>query len=94
MIQKSVRGGRVADNVVEAEYAIFTGCDNIFDKPIIIAESFDEGQNVNIDVLVAKYYPYLYAFRNNGYDLVSVNYNDGRDYIQNNAQALKESSEK
>jgi pimeloyl-ACP methyl ester carboxylesterase len=89
VIQDTNKGARIADNVTGAEYAIYTGCDNVFDKPIIIAEGFDAGQNVNIDVLVAKYYPYLYAFRNNGYDLVFVNYNDGRDYIQNNAQVLK-----
>lgn len=89
VIQESIKNGRITDNVVGGEYAIYTGCDNVFDKPIIIAEGFDVGQDVNIDVMVAKYYPYLYAFRNNGYDLVFVNYSDGRDYMQNNAEVLK-----
>lgn len=89
VIQESSKNGRITDNVVGGEYAIYTGCDNVFDKPIIIAEGFDMGQNVNIDDMVAKYYPYLYAFRNHGYDLVFVNYSNGQDYIQNNAEVLK-----
>lgn len=41
VIQETAKGGRISDNVVGAEYTIFTGCDNLFDKPIIIAEGFD-----------------------------------------------------
>ncbi|MEA5426844.1 BACON domain-containing protein [Arcicella lustrica] len=89
VVQESVKNGRVEQNVVGGEYQIYTGCDGVFDKPIIIAEGFDIGQDVNISDMVAKYYPYLYAFRNHGYDLVFVNYSDGRDYMQNNAEVLK-----
>jgi PA14 domain/Secretion system C-terminal sorting domain len=85
----SVKGGRVAANVVGAEYQIFNGCDGILDKPIIIAEGFDADNDVNIDFLVSKYQFSLRSLTNNGYDLVFVNYNDGTDFIENNAQALK-----
>ncbi|WP_028524437.1 PA14 domain-containing protein [Runella limosa] len=84
-----VKNGRLAENVAGAEYAILTGCDGVLDRPIIIAEGFDVGQDINMSDIYTKYYPFLYTFRNNGYDLVFVNYDDGRDYIQNNAQVLK-----
>ena len=86
---EAVKNGRVAAGVTGGEYVVFNGCDGVLDKPIIIAEGIDIGQDVNIDDLLAKYYDWLYVFRNHGYDLVFVNYNDGRDYIQNNAQVLK-----
>lgn len=80
---------KITESVFGADYRIHLGCDGVFDKPIIIAEGFDIGNNVTLDDLTAKYYKYLYALRNNGYDLVLVNYTDGRTYIQNNAQVLK-----
>jgi pimeloyl-ACP methyl ester carboxylesterase len=89
VVQDVVRSGKVTDSVVGGEYQIYTGCDGVFDRPTIIAEGFDIGQDINIDDMVAKYYPYLYAFRNHGYDLVFVNYSSGQDYIQNNAEVLK-----
>jgi pimeloyl-ACP methyl ester carboxylesterase len=85
----SVKGGRVAGNVNGAEYRIHMGCDGLFDKPIIIAEGFDAGQNVNLDDMTAYYFNALELFRNNGYDLVLVNYDNGRTWIQDNAQVLK-----
>jgi hypothetical protein len=81
VIQDVSTSGRIADNVVGGDYVIYTGCDGVFDKPIIIAEGFDAGNNVNTYDLVVKYYPYLYAFMNHGYDLVFVNYSNGSDYI-------------
>ncbi|MDZ7898984.1 MAG: PA14 domain-containing protein [Arcicella sp.] len=85
----SVKGGRVAANVNGAEYRIITGCDGIFDKPIIIAEGFDAAEDVNLDDLEASYFDALQLYRNNGYDLVLVNYDNGRTWIQDNAQVLK-----
>ncbi len=85
----AVKGGRVAGNVNGAEYRIHMGCDGLFDKPIIIAEGFDAGQNINLDDLTARYFEPLELYRNNGYDLVLVNYDNGRTWIQDNAQVLK-----
>ena len=85
----SIKGGRVAAGVNGAEYRIHLGCDGIFDKPVIIAEGFDIGNNTNLDDLTAKYFDPLLLFRNNGYDLVLVNYDNGRTWIQDNAQVLK-----
>jgi pimeloyl-ACP methyl ester carboxylesterase len=86
---EETKGGRVATNITGGNYAIYLGCDGVLDKPIIIAEGFDVEENVNITTLVSNYYPYLYALRNNGYDLVFLNYTNGRDYIENNAEVLK-----
>lgn len=68
---------------------IIKGCDEILDKPILIAEGFDMGQDVNLDVLEARYRTPLNQFLLEGYDLVFLNYNDGRAAIQDNAQVLK-----
>lgn len=69
-----VKGGRLAGNVNGAEYRIHMGCDGLFDKPVIIAEGFDIGQDVNLDDMTAKYFNALQLYRQNGYDLVLVNY--------------------
>ncbi|MDZ7900085.1 MAG: hypothetical protein U5N85_18940 [Arcicella sp.] len=79
---------KVLESVSGGEYRILLGCDGVFDKPVIVAEGFDAGNNVNLDDITAKYYRYLYALRNNGFDLVVVNYNDGRTFIQNNGNVL------
>ncbi|WAC10807.1 T9SS type A sorting domain-containing protein [Dyadobacter pollutisoli] len=68
---------------------IILGCDNILNKPIIIAEGFDMGQNVNLDYLEAKYRDAFRDYLLEGYDLVLLDYTDARDAIQNNAQVLK-----
>ena len=85
----AIKGGRMAAGVNGAEYRIIMGCDGIFDKPVIIAEGFDVGNNTNLDDLTAKYFNALELYRNNGYDLVLVNYDNGRTWIQDNAQVLK-----
>ncbi|MCF0038514.1 T9SS type A sorting domain-containing protein [Dyadobacter fanqingshengii] len=68
---------------------IIKGCDEILNKPIIVAEGFDMGQDVNLDVLEARYRTPLNQFLLEGYDLVLLDYNDGRAAIQDNAQVLK-----
>jgi hypothetical protein len=85
----AIKGGRVAGNVNGAEYRIHLGCDGLFDKPIIIAEGYDVNQDINLDDLTAKYFNALQLYRNNGYDLVLVNYDNARTWIQDNAQVLK-----
>jgi hypothetical protein len=85
----TVKGGRVTASVTGAEYRIIMGCDGIFDKPIIIAEGFDANEDVNLDALGAKYVNAMSGFTNNGYDLVLVNYDNGRTWVQDNAQVLK-----
>lgn len=68
---------------------IIKGCDQILDKPIIIAEGFDMANDVNLDAIEANYKAPLNQFLIEGYDLVLVDYNDGRSAIQDNAQVLK-----
>ena len=85
----NIKGGRIAVGVSGGEYRILMGCDGILDKPIIIAEGFDANQSVNLDDLTVKYNTTLAGYRNNGFDLVFVNYDNGRTWIQDNAQVLK-----
>lgn len=72
-----------------ADMRVHLGCDGVFDKPIIILEGFDIGNNTPLEKLTERYYPSFRAYRNNGYDLVLVNYHNGRDWIQSNAEVLK-----
>ncbi|MEO6281865.1 MAG: T9SS type A sorting domain-containing protein [Dyadobacter sp.] len=81
------RAARTA--LVGGNIRIVLGCDNILNKPIIIAEGFDMGQNVNLDYLEAKYRDAFEDYLPEGYDLVLLDYTDARDAIQNNAQVLK-----
>lgn len=85
-------GARVAA-VPGANIRIVLGCDGVFNKPFIIAEGLDMGEDKSLDDLEALWavgdngpmQPYL----KNGFDLVFVDYHSSRDYIQNNAQVLK-----
>lgn len=80
---RSARAALAGGNV-----RIVLGCDQIFNKPIIIAEGLDLGQDVFLDYLEAKYRDGLDQFLTEGYDLVFLDYTDGRAAIQDNAQVL------
>ncbi|CAG5068213.1 hypothetical protein DYBT9623_00942 [Dyadobacter sp. CECT 9623] len=81
---RSARTALVGGNV-----RILLGCDQILNKPIIIAEGFDMGQDIFLDFLEAKYRTRFNRYLAEGYDLVFLDYSDGRAAIQNNAQVLK-----
>lgn len=81
--------GRMAAGVPGGNVRIVLGCDQSLNKPIIIAEGMDLGEDVNLDYLEAKYRPTFAQFLGQGYDLVFLDYHNGRDYIQNNAQVMK-----
>ncbi|NIJ53074.1 T9SS type A sorting domain-containing protein [Dyadobacter arcticus] len=68
---------------------IILGCDQLFNKPIIIAEGFDMGQNVTLDAIEANYRIPLSQYLTEGYDLVLLDYTDARTAIEDNAQVLK-----
>lgn len=85
----TVKGARTTLSVSGADYAIHIGCDGIFDKPIIIAEGFDPDGSTDLNKLSASYLNAMEIFKNNGYDIVFVNYWNGTDWIQSNAQVLK-----
>jgi hypothetical protein len=91
VVKKISKAGRLsAINVVGANVRIIKSCDQIFDKPIIIAEGFDVGQDVGLDQMGATYIPSLDFLITRGYDLVFVDYWDARTHIENNAQVLKQ----
>jgi len=75
--------------LVGGNIRIVLGCDQLLNKPIIIAEGFDLGQDVNLDNLEAKYTRVFGSYLAEGYDLVFLDYADARDAIQNNTQVLK-----
>jgi hypothetical protein len=81
---KSARTMLIGGNV-----RIILGCDQVLNKPIIIAEGFDIGQDVTLDRIETNYRTPLAQYLREGYDLVLLDYTDGRAAIEDNAQVLK-----
>ncbi|WP_291044897.1 T9SS type A sorting domain-containing protein [Dyadobacter sp. 50-39] len=75
--------------VVGANIRIVNGCDGILDKTVIIGEGFDFANDVNLDQLEAQFRFPLDQWLREGYDLVFIDYDDGRAAIENNAQVMK-----
>ena len=70
---------------------VYLGCDSIFDKPFILVEGFEPFPNNDTTRMYRKW---LYAWENlikdRGYDLVTVKFLNNHDYIQHNAQVVRE----
>ena len=75
--------------VIGASIRVITGCDAILDKPVIIAEGFDMGNDFNLDALETTFRTRLQQWLSEGYDLILVDYDDARAAIENNAQVMK-----
>jgi hypothetical protein len=75
--------------VVGATIRIVTGSDAILDKTVIIGEGFDFANDVNLDELEAQFRFPLDQWLREGYDLVFIDYDDGRAAVENNAQVMK-----
>jgi hypothetical protein len=75
--------------LVGGNVRIILGCDQILNKPIIIAEGFDIGQNVTLDAIETNYRIPLAQYLTEGYDLVLLDYSDARAAMEDNAQVLK-----
>jgi len=69
---------------------LFSGTDQILDKPFIMVEGFDPFNNWTFAGSWAGFYSFRTSLLNQGYDLVLVNYQNSTDYIQRNAYALEE----
>lgn len=84
---------------------LYNGCDRIFDKPVIIVEGFDPINQRNIypneetwqqqrafsATIRGNYRSYIEPIlRNNGYDVIYLNFNNGGASIRNNAQVLEQ----
>jgi pimeloyl-ACP methyl ester carboxylesterase len=90
VIRTPVAAGRVG--VSGADLIVQLGCDGIFDKPILIIEGFDPFNSNGINWMRTRYFVesgQFQAMQNRGYDLVFLNYWDGTDWIQNNANVVR-----
>ncbi len=85
---KSISSGKNALSGGNA--SLFAGCDNVFDRPVIIVEGFDANNEVSILDLRAKYTfgGIEQAFRNSGHDVIYLNFTRGGDDIRTNARVL------
>lgn len=76
-------------------YQVFMGADGVFDRPIVLVDGMDTDDGTpggirKMPDLYGRYSRYGLAdeLREVGYDIVLFDYDDGSDYIQNNAYAL------
>ncbi len=76
-----------------ANVRILLGCDGVYNKPLLLVEGIDLGEDVNLDDLEADWIggdtPPLQNYLNEGYDIVLLDWQNSHDFIQNNAQVLK-----
>jgi hypothetical protein len=88
VIRTQVAGGRVG--ISGADLFVQLGCDGIFDRPILIIEGFDPFNSNGINWIRDRYNTGEFnLIRQRGYDLVFLNYWDGTDWIQNNANVVR-----
>ncbi|MCE6989457.1 T9SS type A sorting domain-containing protein [Dyadobacter sp. CY323] len=75
--------------LVGGNIRIILGCDQVLNKPIIIGERFDMGQDITLDVIEGNYRTPLGRYLTEGYDLVLLDYSDPGAAMEDNAQVLK-----
>lgn len=74
-----------------ANVNIVNGCDEVFNKPIIIVEGFDPEKSIGINELYSRFRTenFIDNLRAYGYDFVFVDFNRNTTYIENNAKVLE-----
>ena len=75
-----------------ADVSVMTGCDRVFDRPIIILEGYDTDNSLTIDGMIRRFagYDFVDEMLSAGHDLVFVNFKKPQDFIQNNAKVLED----
>ena len=72
--------------------SLYAGCDGVLDKPVIVVEGFDPTNDNNANDIRRKYLDGRIesSFRNNGYDVIYVDFNDGGGDIRTNARVVRD----
>lgn len=76
---------------VGATVEVENGCDNVFDKPVIIVEGFDPDGSLTINELKYRFSEndFRQILKAYGYDLVYVDFTNNSALIENNAKVLE-----
>jgi hypothetical protein len=71
---------------------VFNGCDRVFDKPVIYVEGFDPLGDFNVYDVQARFQSANIerTLRNNGFDMVYLNFYNGGGDIRTNADVLEQ----
>ncbi len=94
----SAKGARTAAAITGGTMRAVIGCDGVLDKPVLIIEGFDPGNRNGFNELInnylgyydgSHYYGTFSRMLDSGYDLVFLNFDEARDYVQNNANVVK-----
>ncbi len=74
-----------------ARVSVETGCDDVFDKPIIVVEGFDPDDNIDATELGRLFAGngFKETAKAYGYDFVYVDFTNNTTYIENNAKVLQ-----
>ena len=86
---ETTKNSRATASIVGATARVVLGCDGVLDKPIIIFEGYDYDGRITLDEMQGRYLGTFERMRNSGYDIVFVNWNDPKDWLQNNAEVAK-----
>lgn len=75
-----------------ANIEVVNGCDNVFDKPVIVVEGFDPDGELTIEEMENRFKQrnFVATMRGYGYDFVFVDFTANTTYIENNAKVLEE----
>src|SRR6056297_2791687 len=71
------------------QYHYQVGADNTFDKPIIILEGFDIKNDKSAFDHYNDWNDFLYDLKDNGYDIITLSYDDPYKSMHDNTQHLK-----
>lgn len=71
---------------------VFLGCDGVLDRPVILVEGFDGENTIGWRQVVwgFRFSRFLNQLQNSGYDVIVLDFDDGTDFIQNNAAVLRD----
>jgi hypothetical protein len=74
-----------------AKVEVVNGCDQIFDKPIIVVEGFDPTGSIDINEMRRRLRQsgFIATMQGYGYDFVFVDFTRNTTYIENNAKVLE-----
>jgi hypothetical protein len=86
---ETIKKGRATAQIVGATARVVLGCDGVLDKPIIVFEGFDYDGSITLDEMQGRYGDTFARMRNNGYDMIFVNWNNPKDWLENNSEVAK-----
>ena len=81
--------GTYGGPIISLNYRFYKGCDDVFDKPVIISEGFDILGNNSLSDMQMKWASVINSLTNKGYDVFLIDYNNPDKPITFNSTLVK-----